>query len=130
MPKFYLKSLTDLVLLWSKLSDDQQGNPTVNAPVQIKVRWEDSEFQDNAIEGNPLSFQPQVFTDPCDGVKLGDILWQGILSDYKDLTGTELENLDLYEVSRISRIKNIKGRVSLHSLTLTRYKGKVPTVVN
>ena len=122
MPRIEIRNLAQYAVLWIIYTKGNYGEYTVSSPIEISVRWEEM----RSITGDPQntveSNVPEVFIDR--EILIGSILWKGRLTDLPD-TPTKL-----YKVTEYDCTPDIKGRVYQRSVTLTRYREALPTVVS
>jgi hypothetical protein len=121
MPAPEVRNLTGYAVLWARSAIGGYGQFKVSSPIEIRVRWEDvrqeSNDPQNTVESSPVTaFVAQV-------IEVGSLMWYGRLADLPD------SPTDLYKVTAYNGTPDIKGRVSSHVVTLTRYGDSLPEVV-
>lgn len=92
---------------WERLGIDAFGKPTYKAPIEMEVRFQDSneEFIDN--EGDRQISRAKVFPDRF--VQLNDVLMEGKLVDLVDPLNPK-KNPGAWEVRKSSRIPNLRNK--------------------
>lgn len=121
MPAPEVRDLNDYAVLWSVASLDGYGRYKVSAPVEIRVRWEDSKQESTDPQNTVESRPAEVFVDRV--ISIGSILWHGRLRDLPAApTG-------LGKVSSYDSTPDIKNRFMHRTVTLTRYGDALPEVV-
>ena len=110
MGNFIQRSLKQTATLWTPSSAlDPYGNPTWDAPVIIKVRWEERTERTLDSTGNEILSQAYVFM----GAKYtpGDYLYLG--------TSIELTPPSAaFEIKNFQSISNLRNTFSEHKATL------------
>jgi hypothetical protein len=121
MPAPEVRCLNDYAVLWAASTVGGYGRSGVSAPVEMRVRWEDSRQQStdpqNVVEARPAT----VYVDR--DVDVNSILWHGRL---QDLPATLTE---LYKVTGSDFTPDIKNRVTQRTITLTRHSDTLPMIV-
>jgi hypothetical protein len=121
MPGPEVRSLNDYAVLWAASAVGEYGRNSVSAPVEIKVRWEDSRQQStdpqNVVESRPAT----VYVDR--DITINSVLWHGRLQDVPTVF------TELYKVTGSDFTPDIKNRVTQRTVTLTRHGGTLPTIV-
>lgn len=114
-------SLNQKAVLWQRTSFDRNGEPRVSAPVEIKARWEEGLLESIDEEATPIAINGTVDVDR--DIKSGSIMWLGKL---RDLPSPVTEGL--VQVVGFEKIPDIKGRVFARSVTVKKWRNKLPTV--
>lgn len=127
MPSPEQFELPHTALVWMVKGTDRYGQQTVSSsPEVIKCRW-NQRFtnQDTANEDlEALGADVRVLIK----IPVGSIMKLGTLSDFLG-TGSNDQNQELYHVQSYADISDIKGMFSSREVTLSRYKGVLPTRV-
>lgn len=127
MPSPEESSLTQTAVLWeSSGSADAYGQPTVIDPVEISVRWENTNTEVVGPQGNPVQISASVRVKQ--DVPVGSIMWLGTLDDLEDIPGTG-GIPGLCEVVNRVHVPDIKNRKTSRVLQLAKYKDTLPTIV-
>ena len=100
---------------WSSTGVDAYGRPTWTTPVEIDCRWEDviQEFVND--DGEERFSRSIVYVDR--DMKVGDVLKLGSLDSGIDEDNPK-ENDDAWEVSRFSKLPNLKNTEVLRTVFL------------
>jgi len=118
MPAPEVRDLIDYAVLWAATSTDGYGRSKISAPVEIRVRWEDSREEStdpqNTVQASPAT----VFVGQA--ISIGSVMWHGRL---KDLPTT---SADLFEVTGYKTTPDIKNRFMQRTVTLTRHGDVLP----
>ena len=109
-------------LYWAASGFDSAGEVTIDAHVEIKVRWED--VQDEIIDdrGNHILVDAVVVVDR--EIPVGSILWKGGEDDIEG-TGDEPTS-DFRTVVRYSKIPDLRDTVSRQLVYLARHSNELP----
>jgi hypothetical protein len=101
-------------VLWTQGAKDEFGSITFNAPVQIKVRWEDKKGQIINKQDEQVPSMSTVYVDRP--VKIGDKLKKGALD-----TNTPLdpkEDRDAYEIQGWAETPKLNAKEILYEAYL------------
>jgi hypothetical protein len=120
MPLMERLSLTDRAVLFAADTLDGYGRFTVTTGVEISVRWEDARQESGDPQNMVESIPATVFVDQV--VTVGSLLWHGRLVDLP------ASPTNLYKVVGYNGTPDIKGRITSHVVTLTRYNNTLPEV--
>lgn len=127
MPSLEKKDLKGYAILWESTGNHTaDGFPIVAQPVQIRVRWEEGNFEMIDPDGNQV--RVDVILAAAQQIPLNSMLWEGSEEDLEEEgTGTGLTPLsDIYEVVTRSRASDLKGRHTRYEFGLRRYKDTLP----
>lgn len=113
--------LNEYAVLWALSSYDNNGEATVSAGVELKVRWTDAESQSATARGTPIAADATAVVD-CD-IALDSIMRLGRLS------AVPTPPTDLYEVVSMRKTPDLKARTYRRIVSLRRYKDALPTIV-
>jgi hypothetical protein len=108
-------------VLWEVAGFGDDGDPTVNSPVEIDVRWEHGLNQFVGPDGTPVGVVASLWVDQ--EIEVGSVVWKGKLFDMPAAPDS------LYEVVGYEDIPDVKGRNSEKVVHLRRLKESLPTVV-
>ena len=119
----------DEVVYWEKGTPDRYGQATVNAPVAVKVRWDDKQTLRRDSQGNDRTLDALIVAKQ--EMTPGSVVLHETL-DYYVGTGSDSDEgpLELYEVVTNDKTPDIKNRANAYVIGLQRYKGDLPTVTS
>lgn len=120
MPPIETRDLNDYAVLWSAASLDNYGHPKISAPVEIPVRWEDSQTESTGPQDTVQSQPAEVFVDQA--IAVGSLMWHGGLAD------VPVSPTNLCRVTGYNAVSDIKNRFIQQTVTLTRYKNVLPEI--
>lgn len=109
------------VLLMNSGSLNDFGEPTLDAAVEIDVRWENKAGETLNAGNDRVATEAKVVVDQ--DITIGSILWRGELADFSATTST-----DFKEVVGVSKIPDIKGRKYRRVVTLMKHSDRLPTL--
>ena len=112
--------------LWAKVGVDAYNEPTVSAPVVIKVRWVWVKKQVTDAEGNKRAIDATAVVNR--DIATGSIMWLGELDDWVG-TGSGGNDDELMEVVSYDETEDIKARNKRRTVTLAFYRDALPQVV-
>lgn len=118
-------SLYQDAVLWTLKSLDARGQKRLSTPESMKVCWTEHEgvgVGAGGAEGgtNPIDATAVVDRD----ITIGSIMWQGRLEEWNPTLPQ-----DLMEVVGRTATPDVKGRQFYRTVTLRRYKSKLPLLV-
>lgn len=113
-------------VLWTLASHDEEGENTVNSPVELRVRWEEVFEEVLNRKGDPVALDAKVMVDR--EIEIGSLMYKGTLDDWYGV-GSAGDEIKLMEVITYTDLKDIKGRVSYRSVGLCKYRDTLPTIV-
>lgn len=90
---------------WAPLGTDSFGRPTYAAPVQLRVRWEESNRQFVSAGGTTEVSRAIVYTG--EDVKIKGLLKFGTLSDL--VSSDPRANKDVHEIRSFNKVPTIKA---------------------
>ena len=120
MPAMETAFRTQYVVLWTGGSLDNYGQYQVASPVEIKVRWEDTQEEIEDPAGGTIITSSRVVIDRV--ITVGSIMWKGKLDDLPS-SPTNLKRVVSY-----IEVPDIKGRSSRRVVLLTAYSDTLPPV--
>jgi len=101
---------------------DDEGQVTINAAVELDVRWEEGRKETLDPKGNVIAIDATVVVDR--DIVVGSIMWEGALADVAS------PPVDLYQVVTRSKVPNVKGRKFRRTVGLMRYSDSLPTIAS
>jgi hypothetical protein len=123
MPPIETMDRHQTATLWEKAGDNVHGEPLVEAPEEISVRWEDRAGQARDPENNLIALDARVVLDR--EVAVGSILWPGELAGWTG-TGTGDPEAELYQVVTLRTTPDLKARHTRRVAGLQRFRGRLP----
>ncbi len=112
------KMLIDDAVHWPNVRSDGRGGRTSDAPVQLRVRWEDSDELITDAAGKETKAKAKVFvdTDFSGTIVPGDYLFRGKLTD---LPTNDLGDVDdAQEIRQYNELPTLKGDQNLRTAWL------------
>ena len=127
MNRIATRWLKQETVYWAKADDDERGQQTVNAGIEIKTNWEEGLQESIDLDATPIAIEGTIDVDR--DIEAGSLLRLGPLTDLPDpvTTGTAVTNL--VEVISFSKIPDLKGRKFSRTVTVQKYKSTLPTIV-
>lgn len=124
-------------LLWRKAGDDRYGEPTVSAPEEVTVRFEERQGRMVDATGNTVALDGKLW--PNLDLPLGSIFWpapdQSPGSDTAfdqwygvSGSGSAGNSTDLYEVMTRTNVPDVKARFYTREYGLKYFRDTLPTV--
>lgn len=92
---------------WAPGGIGPDGATTFEEPVELRVRWEDSQEQFVNREGDVKVSKSKVYTE--NNLEISGYLWKGNLEDLTD-PSDPLGNEDAYEIQSVSEIPDMKAK--------------------
>jgi hypothetical protein len=96
----------DDAVYWAPVGIDDSSNPTWAAPIDLKVRWEDSDQVIQTAKGEQVTSSAMVFVGQ--DVKLGGVLWQGTVAALTD-SANPFNNEGAGEILKFDKVPTFKG---------------------
>jgi hypothetical protein len=118
MPGVETFDCIDYAVLWEVLDYDNYAVVKVAEPVEILVRWVDTETDSNDAEGNKLTISAEVSAKQV--IPVQSVMWHGRLADVPD------PPTNLLQVKMAKDTPDVKGRNRRYTFSLTKYKDKLP----
>ena len=118
MPSQETTSRHQKAVYWEANGFDDNGEPKVDAAVELDVRWEERKTETLDPRGNTIAADATVIVDQ--DIVVGSIVWPGALEDVAD------PPVDLWTVIDFSKIPDIKGRAYRRFALLMRYSNELP----
>jgi len=123
MPAPEISSRTQNCVLWPFSDFDDHGRYTVAAPVDIKVRWEETRREIRKPDGVLVSIESTAYVDRA--IVPNSLMWLGTIAN---LPSTSLFPDNLKQVVTYSDVPDIKGRAHRRMVTLARYSKGPPNL--
>lgn len=121
MSRIEKKSLHQKAVLWKFYSTDSHGNPKVEPPIEVPVRWEAGLREGVSKDGTGQILNADVWTDRF--IPPGSIMRLGKLIDLPTTPD------DLMYVTDCPSTPDLKGRTTQYSVVLMRYSNTLPDEV-
>lgn len=121
MSRIEVKSLHQRGVLWRAYATDGHGSPTIEPPVEIPVRWEESDRESVDAQGTVRILNAEVWVDRF--IPNESIMRLGTLLDLP--TNPDM----LMVVIDCPSTPDLKGRSTQYSVLLMRYSNTLPDEV-
>lgn len=108
-------------VLWQFAGRDRNGQITVSAPRQIALRWEKGKRKALDDEAEVIASDATAFVN--EQIPIHSIMREG------KLASVPTPPTDLFEVTDLREIPDIKGRKTQRTATLVRWKKPLPAIV-
>ena len=119
MPTPELSHRLQKAVLWQKTGIDRYGQPTVGAPVEIFVRWNDVRREVLDKEGNTIALDATAVV--AQTIEVGSRMWLGALANWVG-TGSVGNEDDVCYVKTYNETPDLKNRIAMRTVGLMRYK--------
>lgn len=120
MTNLVTRQLKQTAVLWmASGSHSSNGEPTLLAPIELKVRWQEKRSETLDATNDRVATDATVVVDR--EIKEGSILWKGKLTDH--ITGT---STNYKQVVAYSEIPDVKGRKFRRVVTLIKHSNTLP----
>lgn len=123
MPPIEVSNRFQKVLLWTRISEDRYGIPTLNPVQEILARWENKKGEMLDDKNQVVGIDARVHV--VIALPIGSLMWEGKLSDFPSDT-TSITNL--MQVIACEDAKDIKGRQIRREYGLKRFTQKLPNI--
>lgn len=120
MPPLHEAELKETITTYPLLGVGQFGNQLHGAGTEIRARWVERQRQVTLPDSSVIDLIADVAVDR--ELKIGDLLFRGLLSSYVDGTGTA--DNELCEVRLKNIVPDVKGRNTRYSVSVSRYMQK------
>ena len=121
MPTLETDCLNQKAVYWAKNSKpDDFGEVTVDAGIEIKVRWEVGNQEVADPQGRTIGIESLVVVDR--DISVGSILWLGTIADIAN------PPVDLRQVVIFNSIPDDKGRNFRRTVGVIRYSNSLPAL--
>lgn len=118
MPPLERTDLRQRAVLWPAIGRDRFGQSTVGSPVEIRVRWLDTQTSMLDAQGNTVTIDATAIVEQ--DIPLGSQMWLGTLNN---LPGTGLvPERGLMEVKKVDGGLDLKARNVRRTVGLIRVK--------
>lgn len=107
-------------VLWTVAGKDKFNRPTLNSPVDIRVRWIDKQEESLDQDGEAIRTDVTVKTDRS--ISIGSIMWLGRKRDLPSPV------TNIYEVVSSNEVPNLKNRETRYTVKLIRYGDTLPSL--
>jgi len=112
--------LNQKAVLYVLAGRDNYGKATVNAGIEISVRWENKQAEVLDSQGTLVGTDTVVYVDR--DVTIGSVLWLGKLINLPSVP-TELKEVISYQ-----KIPDVKNRAFRRKLLCMKYSDSLPTI--
>lgn len=126
MPPIESAMLVQRAVLWAYVRDDKNGEPVVDAPIEIKCRLNHTRNVNRDAQASPTATSESVAVDR--EIPESSIMYLGTLEDVCGTGTGMLEAANLRIVSMYNETPDIKGREVQRNVTLERYRKSLPTI--
>ena len=123
MPPIETMERNQKAVLWEKSGTDRYGEPTLEAPVEIDVRWND--------KAPALANSPNKETERIDAtavvaqdIPLGSDMWLGTLNSWYGV-GSAGDGTNVVTVIRSRKVPDLKAVNIWREIGMTRKRDKV-----
>ncbi len=120
MPTLETSALRQKAVMWAKNSYDANGEVTIDAAVEIDVRWETGNRESQDARGNTIAITSTAFVDRV--IEVGSIMWLGAQRDVSD------PPTNLRQVVDYDEIPDVKGRKFRRVVSLVKHSDELPTL--
>lgn len=101
------RMLRQTAVYWPRLGEDDYGQPVYDAPVEIKVRWEDVNEQFLDQQGATEISRAKIYVDR--DLNVGDAIRLGALSTM-DYPQDPCENTGVHEIRSFQKTPDIRAK--------------------
>src|ERR1035438_9355007 len=129
MPPLEQQFRTQPAVLWAIAVDangtpllDSYGKPKVQEPIELLVRWTDTQQSSLGAQENVEISSAQVVVDRP--IALNSIMRKGTMQSLSNPPG------NLHRVAQYNETMDIKGRAAARTVTLVHFAESLPTVVS
>ena len=109
---------------WASNGYDEYGQPKVDIPVELDVRWEDIYEEALDARGNSITLDAMVVVDR--EVPIGSIFWKGTLVAYNLLASPSGYKQAMY----YGDIPDIRGQYTRQTVKLMRFSDELPDLAS
>lgn len=113
-----------IAVLWAVAGTDNYGNATVYSPVEVQVRWNENQQLQAESQSESEKDSGEVVVDR--DIEVGSLMRLGTLADISGDSSPD----GLCRVTSFRGTPDVKGRRSERIVSLSRYKGTLPTIVS
>jgi uncharacterized delta-60 repeat protein len=114
-------------VLWAASRHDEFGQPTVDSPAEVDVRWNTNRRESLDAQGNVIALDADAVVDRR--IAVGSIMWLGKLVDWYS---TDVNNNDseLMQVKTYSETPDLKNRFARRTVGLMRHRDELPALTS
>lgn len=109
----------EAVVLWNFIGRGEDGEPVVDAPIEIRCRWENIRKEMKDEKGNVVIVDAVVVVER--EIKEGSQMWLGELDSWMG-TGSSGDDTQVMEVIARGNIPDIKNRFRRRVVGLSRFR--------
>ncbi len=111
------------VVVWPKVGDTIAGEPELDEPVELEVRWERTKRDARRADGTIINLDASLVLDQ--EVAVGSIVWIGTLADWYGSGSAAMlsQRADLYRVETYEEVPDVKGREVRREAGLRKHRG-------
>ncbi len=120
MTSLQTRNLNQKAQLWAQSGHGDDGQATVAARKELKVRWSEGRTQSVDQAGNIIAVDATVVVDQ--DVTVESIMWLGSEGGM----ATDPPTSGLMEVLTFNKVPNVKGRKFRRVVGLGKYSGTLP----
>lgn len=129
MPAMESKDLHGRALLWRVSGVDNYAEILTAAPVEIRLRLNDSATEALDPQGNKIGLDATIVTAVDLGI--GDVLWMAPSDKYSALeqytgTGSGVDDSDYWQVKMFNGTPDLKNRITRREAGIMRFRGSPP----
>lgn len=125
MPALETMDLYQRAVLWTSAGWDGFGQPKVNSPVEISVRWLDKKRNILDADGGTIALDVQVIA--AQTIPVNSLLWLGTLVQFNIANVGSNPTLEICQVKVFNVSPDIKNRFKRYDYGLMRYKDHLPS---
>jgi hypothetical protein len=107
-------------VLWAANGTDTNGEPRVDSPVEIQVRWQNRRLESRGPETTSVSHDAVAVV--AQDVVVGSIMWLGELADLPSPTS------NLFRVVEFQSVPDLKNVFTRRLVLLSKHGNSLPTV--
>lgn len=124
MPALEVMDLKDWAVLWAKAGKDNYGDQTLESPVNIRCRWEETDHEAANPFAKTQGYDAVVVVDR--EIEIDSILWLGRIDCLPGTAETPEDNI--FTVKKKSTIRDLKGRHARRVVYLMRHGDTLPAL--
>lgn len=122
--------LQQRALLWEFVRYDSHSEPVVDRPVEIWVRWNNTQSDMMDANGNKVTVDATVKSSR--EIAVDSIMWEG---GFDDIAGTgtgsdQVPESDLMQVKMVQESKDLRGIVTGRQYGLMFFRNTMPEIVD
>ncbi len=110
-------------VLWPFAGFDDHGRYTVGSPVDIEVRWQETQREIRKPDGVLVSIEAMALVDQ--NIPPNSLMWLGTVETFP-IDGTVPDGIK--QVVSYDDVPDVKGRLHRRQVTLARYNGGPPNL--